>query len=732
MNPLDEAVKEFLVESYENLDRMDRDLVSLEKDPQNRETLASIFRTIHTIKGTCGFFDFARLGAVTHAGENLLSRLRDGKLQVTPDITSGLLALVDSVRALLACIESSGRENQADYTALIAALNHLQHASAAKPAPEPEPTGPTPSLKGDEGAGTGLPDSDGGETFTPAADVGTGGLSEGNIRVNVGLLDKLMTLVGELVLARNQVLQFAATEADPTFLRTSQRLNLITTELQEGVMKTRMLPIGNVWAKFPRVVRDLALACGKQVRIDLEGQETELDRSIIEAIKDPLTHLVRNAIDHGLEPPEVRRAQGKPPEGHLFLRACHESGQVNIEVTDDGAGIDPERVKRKAIDRGFITREQAARMSDRDLFHLVFLPGFSTAGQVTSVSGRGVGMDVVQTNIGKIGGTVDLQSRPGQGTTVKIKIPLTLAIIPALLVTSGGDRYAIPQVNLLELVRLEGDEARRGLERVHGTPVYRLRGNLLPLVYLSRELRAEGQPLGGNAGALNIVVLQADDRSFGLVVEGINDTEEIVVKPLGPLLKEIPLFAGATILGDGRVALILDVLGIARSAGVVAEVRDRALPEPAVPAGGRDDRQAFLLLGLGPRRLAVPLSLVARLEEIPRSAVEITGGQEAVQYRGRILPLVWLSQILGGGDTGLPTEMDPLQVVVHAGPGGSVGLVVDRILDVVEAAVAFQPCARHPGLAGTAVIQGRVTDLLDVPALVRAADPASFEPTGAV
>lgn len=395
-------------------------------------------------------------------------------------------------------------------------------------------------------------------------------MADTSIRVDVGLLDKLMNLVGELVLARNQITQFGSSQEDPAFLGTVQRLNLLTGELQAGVMKTRMQPVGSVWGKFPRLVRDLAVACGKQVRIDMEGQETELDRTIIEAVRDPLTHMVRNAVDHGIEPPAERAAWGKPAEGRLFLHALHEGGKVVIELTDDGGGIDPRRVRDKALLSGLVTPEQAARLGDRELLDLIFLPGFSTTDRVTQFSGRGVGMDVVRTNIEKIGGTVDVDSTLGRGTTIRMKIPLTLAIIPALVVSTGGDRYAIPQVSLLELVRLEGEQVRKGVEQFHGIPVYRLRGNLLPLVYLDRELGVEPIRAGDE---INIVVLQADDRPFGLVVDAIRDTEEIVVKPLQKALKGIGVFSGATIMGDGNVALILDVLGLAQRAGVVSGAR---------------------------------------------------------------------------------------------------------------------------------------------------------------
>jgi flagellar motor protein MotB/HPt (histidine-containing phosphotransfer) domain-containing protein len=471
-----EIVQEFLVESYENLDRLDRELVSLEKTPGDEKTLASIFRTIHTIKGTCGFLGFSKLEAVAHVGENLLSKLRDGVLQLKPELTTALLAMVDAVRQMLASIEASGQEGERDDAALIAKLTALLKSEpvasgAEAPGAVPnigelliEKAGASPSdirlaaekqalgdprhmgeILVEEGA---VKSTDVVEALhTQQAARAQTSVSESTIRVDVALLDKLMNLVGELVLARNQILQFSNATEDAGIVAPSQRLNLITTELQEGVMKTRMQPIGNIWSKFPRTVRDLALTCGKEVEIEMEGRETELDKTIIESIKDPLTHLVRNTVDHGIEKPEVRRAAGKNPVGRLTLRAFHEGGQVNIEISDDGAGLDCERLRRKAVEKALITPEQAAKMGERETANLIFLPGFSTAEKITNVSGRGVGMDVVKTNIERIGGTVDVQSKPGSGTTVRMKIPLTLAIIPALIVTSGGDRYASAQVD---------------------------------------------------------------------------------------------------------------------------------------------------------------------------------------------------------------------------------------------------------------------------------------------
>jgi two-component system chemotaxis sensor kinase CheA len=760
---MNEVIREFLIETHENLAQLDLDLVALEKDPTERETLGRAFRTLHTVKGTAGFLGLQKLQAVAHAAENLLSRLREGELVFNAEIASALLAVVDAVRRMLADVEKDETDGEADYSTLIQTLERLRAAKgvpAASVPPVPAPQHPPREFK--EGganrekspqaptlaASLALP-----EFPVPDGESRASAVSDSSIRVDVGLLDKLMTLVGELVLARNQIMQYSTSLEDPPFLGTVQRLNLLTTELQAGVMKTRMQPIANIWSKFPRVVRDLAVACGKQARLDMEGQETELDKTIIEAIRDPLTHLLRNAIDHGIEPPAERLARGKSAEGRLALHAFHEGGKVILEIADDGAGIDPQRIRVKAIQAKLVTPEQADRLNERELVNLVFLPGFSTADQVTQFSGRGVGMDVVRTNVEKIGGSVMIESRPGRGTTVMMKIPLTLAIIPALTVTSAGDRYAIPQGSLLELVRLEGEQAERGLERIHGVPVYRLRGNLLPLVYLDRQLHPDAsvrQGPGGagvaDNGAINIVVLQADDRPFGLVVDAIHDTEEIVVKPLQKQLKGIGVFAGATIMGDGKVALILDVLGLAQRSNVISGVRERALSEkPTSAAEPAAERQAVLLFATEDGgRMAIPLSQVARLEEFPRTALEKVGPQDVVQYRNEILPLIHVSRVLRRRRRPMnngrlhsrrravsPPAADAgntVPVVVYAGKDRRVGLVVDRILDIAEETIDSRSAAHRPGVLFTAVVQGRVTEFLDVEGILRSTDPDLVEP----
>ncbi|HET6144325.1 MAG TPA: chemotaxis protein CheA [Candidatus Acidoferrales bacterium] len=755
---MDDLISDFLVESNENLDRLDSELVKLETDPSSQELLSSIFRTIHTIKGSCGFLGFSNLEKVAHVGESLLSRLREGKLSLSPEFTTGLLAMVDAIRDMLREIQKTGQDGNETYPKLIETLTKLQEqsqkptdASIRAPALPEEianknqtsfmqdilssavtpPVG-TPGLDATARKDPGPSSPTVADEEPPAVnahaqeDTKASNAPGDTIRVDVHLLDRLMNLVGELVLTRNQITQFSARQTDPNLVSPAQQLNLLTSELQEEVMKTRMQPISTIFDKFPRVVRDVAMGCGKQVSIEMTGKDTELDKSLLEAIKDPLTHIVRNSVDHGIETPDLRVARGKRAEGHLKLRACHEGGQVVIEISDDGAGIDTTRVKNKALERGLITPQQAVAMSERELLNLIFLPGFSTAEKVTNLSGRGVGMDVVKTNIDRVNGSVDINSAMGAGTAIKIKIPLTLAIVPALVVVCAGERFAIPQVSLCELVRIEADAANSKIEYVHGVPVYRLRGRLLPLVYLDQALHLERTPESAAliGSAATIVVLQADDRQFGLVVDEIIDTEEIVVKPLGKKLKGVKIFAGATIMGDGRVALIIDVLGLAQEANIVSEVRSRnasSHEESAKVDEKVNNRQALLLIQVGDHgRMAIPLDLVARLEVFASTAVEHSGLQNVTQYRGEIMPLVRVSEILQ-----ITAEerdaSDSLQVVVYSEKGRRVGLVVDRILDIVEENVVIQNPSQRDGVRGSMVIQSRVTDLLDIPTIVRSA-----------
>ena len=753
----EEEIREFLIESNENLAMLDREIVELEQHPEGPQLIASVFRTMHTVKGTCGFFGFNILCGLTHIAENILEQVREKNRPATPELISLILEAVDAVRMVLGEIERIGNEGEDIYGDL---RTRLEEAFAAAAPPQGN-FGIEPETPNDERevveepvvvelAGLFAP-------FVPVAPakvvamkpvelkpavVVTGEVDsdepalqknqpvqDSSIRVQVGLLDKLMNLVGELVLARNQLLQGSAGR-DAALTRTAQRLNLITSELQEGVMKTRMQPIGIVWNKLPRVARDLAQTCGKKIQIDMIGADTELDKTIIEAIKDPLTHIVRNSCDHGIETPEVRLQRGKPAQGRLVLRAFHEGGHVNIEISDDGAGLDIAKLKVKAVQKGLMRAEQVAAMSEREAAHLVFLPGFSTAEHVTNISGRGVGMDVVKTNIEKTGGMVDIFNRPEGGTTVKIKIPLTLAIIPGLVVTlepvaaeheadvpQPGQRFVIPQANLVELVRLEGEDDHKRIENVNGSLVYRRRGHLLPLIYLNRVLQTGAQAY--DAEVVNIVVLQAEDRPFGLIVDGISDTQEIVVKPLGKHLKGLTSYLGATIMGDGRVALILDVAGLARQAGIGSHSRSAGYAAEEAVVSNTDTTQTLLLFRAGRyNRLAVPLALVARLEQFPASQVEQASGHPVLHYRNQILPLLSLAGLLDPDREDVALAADPLQVIVFGEGARSVGVVVAEVLDIVEETVGVSRASTKPGILGSAVSGGKLTDFVDLHALV--------------
>jgi two-component system chemotaxis sensor kinase CheA len=763
---LDDIVEEFLVESHENLDQLDTDLVALEQEPDSRERLSSIFRTIHTIKGTSGFLAFHRLEEVTHVGENMLSRLRDGALELTPQRTSVLLRMVDTVRSLLASIEASGGEGSVDVSAVVAEISAAMEDTPAPAAPVPTPAPaaePLPAVAEPAEAVVEVVEAPTAEapvepapvaeapapvTEAPAvpavpaprpapaaevapepeavADGGSGqarrGVADSTIRVDVDLLDELMLLVGELVLTRNQIVQYVGRSNDTDLVRASQRLNLIASELQEGVMKTRMQPIDHIWSKLPRVVRDLGLQLQKSIRLEMEGRDTELDKTLLEAVKDPLTHLVRNSVDHGVEDAETRVRVGKPAEGVLTLRAKHESGQVVVEVADDGAGIDPARVGAKAVERGLITQEALGRMNPQDVLQLIFLPGFSTAARVTNVSGRGVGMDVVKTNIESIGGTIEVESVPGKGTCTRLRIPLTLAIVPALTVECAGDRYAIPQISLQELVSLDAEKAANAVEEVGGAPVYRLRGELLPLVRLTDVL---GLTSDRHDGHVVIAVLRSEGRRFGLVVDRVINTEEIVVKAVGGQLKAIGLYSGATVLGDGTVALILDVQALARRALRTETSERQESREAALQAAATDaERQRMLLAAIGGgRRVAIPLDTVTRLEQVRTESVEKVGNREVVQYRGAILPIVRLDRHLGAYGEG---DREVLEVIVYSDHGRSVAIVVEEILDIVDGEAAVRSDIDDMGLLGSAVLGDKVTELLDVRAAILAADPAFY------
>jgi two-component system chemotaxis sensor kinase CheA len=704
---MDDLLADFLTETHEGLSAVDEALLRLERAPDDAPTLAEIFRQVHTIKGTCGFLGLSRLEKVAHSAETMLGLYRDGSLKVTPEGITLIFAAVDAIRNIVVGLEQQGQEPEGDDSAVIAALDAAARGESVALPSSPQAKAEAPVEAAPIAAAVAPPALRAPEAQAEAVQTESAAAQQ-TIRVSVDVLEDLMTLVSELVLTRNQLMQLARVSSDSQISVPLQRLSHITSELQEGVMKTRMQPIGNAWAKLPRLVRDLANELGKKIELEMRGAETELDRQVLELIKDPLTHMVRNSGDHGLEKPADRRAAGKPETGRILLNAYHQGGHIIIEIGDDGRGLPVDKIRAKVLAQGLATESELAQMSEHDVLRFIFRPGFSTAQQITSVSGRGVGMDVVKTNIERIGGTIELRSKEGRGTTFTIKIPLTLAIVSALIVQAGGERFAIPQIGVVELVRV-GDEHEGStrIEMIKDAPVLRLRDRLLPLVSLSSLLRLAEAPVGGLKGY--VVVMQVGANVFGIVVDRVFDTEEIVVKPVAPILRHITMFSGNTILGDGSVIMILDPNGVARGAGITAEGRADDQQTMNVTAGIRSDSSTSLLLFRAGDQTpkAVPLGLVARLEDIPVERIEMSGGTPVVQYRGQLMPMVPIAGHWEAPESGRQA------VLVFTEGQRSMGLMVDEILDVVEEPLVIQPGSDRLGYLGSAVISERVTDVID-------------------
>jgi two-component system, chemotaxis family, sensor kinase CheA len=713
---MDDLLREFLTETNESLDRVDAELVRFEQDPNNANILGNIFRLVHTIKGTCGFLGLPRLEKLAHAAETLMGKFRDG-MPVTTEAVTLILITIDRIKTILEAIEDHQHEPAGGDIDLIEQLNRMARPEAAKPQPAPRPEEearphkvrgeeiePQPAARGHEDTGAQATSRD-----KPAAertdDERGDRLASHSIRVNVETLDYLMTTVSELVLTRNQLLEIVRRHEDSDFKVPLQRLSNVTAELQEGVMKTRMQPIGNAWQKLPRIVRDLSSELGKQIELEMHGADTELDRQVLELVKDPLTHLVRNSADHGIENVAERIAAGKPRKGTIRLTACHQGGHIIIEIADDGRGLDVARIKAKAVEHGFASEAELAAKSETEICNFIFLPGFSTATQVTNISGRGVGMDVVRANIEQIGGTVDLKSVAGVGATFTIKIPLTLAIVSALIVEAGGERFAMPQLSVLELVRASAGGEHR-IERIKDTPVLRLRNKLLPLVHLKESLRLGECP--GDEGF--VVVTQVGSQVFGTVVDGVFHTEEIVIKPLSSKLRNIAVFSGTTILGDGSVIMIIDPNGIAQTLGRAAALAstDKAQIEDSEEAGAEDLTSLLVFRAGSPQPKAVPLSLVSRLEEIDCRRIEISDGRYLVQYRDQLMPLLRIDTQNGIKQEGTQPTL------VFSDRGRSMGLIVDEIVDIVEARLDIEVASDRPGILGYAVVKGSATEIIDV------------------
>jgi len=727
---MDDLLRDFLTETAENLATIDVELVRLEKNPNDPDLIGSIFRLVHTIKGTCGFLGLPRLEHLAHAGENVLGKFRDRELSVTPLAVDLILNSIDRIKVLLGYLEKHEVESpEGNDEDLISALNAMADgktgapaaaaAPAAAPAGEADEFGFVPVVAGDVAAleanmkAAQAPAVQAPVVKPPAVKAAEepagknsgASIADQSIRVNVDQLEMLMTTVSELVLTRNQLLQILRGQKDSAFTAPLQRLNQVTSELQDGVMKTRMQPIGNAWAKLPRIVRDLAHELNKKIDLQMLGAETELDRQVLELIKDPLTHMVRNSADHGIEPPADRVRVGKPETGVVTLNAYHEGGHIIIDIVDDGRGLALDKIRAKVLEKGLATEGELAGMSDQQIMQFIFKAGFSTAAQVTSVSGRGVGMDVVRTNIERIGGTVDFKSVAGKGSSFAIKIPLTLAIVSALIVECGGERFAIPQISVVELVKASPTSEHR-VELINETPVLRLRNRLLPLVSLRKTLKLGEDNIEANGSAF-VIVVQVGSSTLGVIVDRVFDTEEIVVKPVAPILRHINTFSGNTILGDGSVIMILDLNAIVVYAGdVTAEGHGQAVA--ASHAGRGETKQSLLLFRAGEgAQKAVPLALIARLEELDRQTIEFSDGTPVVQYRGKLMPLIPASQ-----NFELPKD-GRQAVLVFADKDKNMGLMVDEILDIVEENMQVDLTGRRPGALGTSIISGKATDVVD-------------------
>jgi two-component system, chemotaxis family, sensor kinase CheA len=753
----DEEIKQlFIDESLEALQRCERLLLDAEEGRRRADLLDVLFRDFHTIKGTSALLGYDKIASVGHAAEDLMSKLRDKSIEARPYHFARMVDVVDTLRAMIENTRDQNSEGATDVSVLVKLLREdLERgneppAEAAPmppvPSPAPAPAAPMPPVSSPAPASAAPPPRFEPVTLEPApavtpsavdatekpepaqdpehekAGAAKGEAADGTVRVNVAVLDKLMNLMGELVLARNQMVQSTRSLRDQTAQAAAQRLSLVTSDLQEQIMKTRMQPVARVFEKIPRMVRDLCQQTGKKVAPEIDGTTTEIDKALVEAIRDPVMHIIRNAVDHGMEPPEERVKKGKSATGKISVRAVHEGSTVSIEIRDDGRGIDPVKVKGIALKKGVISQAEADAMSDREAINLIFRPGFSTAEKVTSISGRGVGMDVVRTHVERSGGQVELESTLGRGTTIRLKMPLTLAIIPALLVREAGQRFAIPQANLIELVYLDEEDSKQAIEYVRGAPIYRLRGEILPLVRLAPLLRKQSPEA---REGVNIVVVAIGQRRYGLVVESIQDTEEIVIKPLSSQLKRLGCYAGATVLGDGNVALILDVAGIATMAGIDVSGR-AAAAEPATHTQIVEGQQSMLVFKAGGgAACALPVSMVARLETIERSKIEHVGGNEVLQYRGQIMPVLRPENVLPVGQP--PESEDGLQRMIVFDFGAPVGLAVNAIVDVTDVEVSKAAKSELPHVLGTAVCFGKTTMLVDIFGLVRQLAPAALE-----
>lgn len=746
---MDDLLTEFLAETNEGLAHLEKLMLDLERSPDDAEIVRTIFRIIHTIKGTCGFLGLSRLEVVSHATENVLSKMRDGELGVSPVIMGTLLVALDRLRAIVSGIEQGDEDKfPSEDEVVIKALNDClksESQTVSEPIVESPDTVQSEEAvvesveEAIEATKTEIVESVQAESVKPEVVEKVKAepkkqedaepkkqnvpVSQQFIRVHIDILDNLINLISELVLTRNQLLQFAQSSIDPVFNIPLSRLSYITTELQEEVMKTRMQNIENAWAKFPRIIHDLSKELGKKIELVQIGGDTELDRQVLELIKDPLTHMIRNSADHGLEMPDVRERAGKNPTGTITLNAFHEGGQIVIEIKDDGAGIDPVKLKKNLIEKGLITTDEAATLTDWQVINYIFKPGFSTASSVTSVSGRGVGMDVVKSNIEKLSGTIDLQSVVGQGTTFTIKIPLTLTIISALIFESQGERFAIPQLSVTELVRVSKRSAYQ-IEFINKTPILRLRQGLLPLIFLENLLGIKKSDKPLDQRELCVIVIYIGNTGFGIVVDRVYDTQEIVVKPLAKVLNSVKFFSGSTILGDGGIVLILDQNAISNQLKDINGSEN--LPSTVPQFKGIHDKTLLLLFRDQTHNCAVPLALVSRIAEVSMEQLEFINDTWLIRYQDHLLPVTRFAgewdkdQIKRSNSATMP-------MLIFSDRGYAMGLAIEEIVNIIEYDLEIEIANKKEGSLGTTLINGKTTNIVDCEYYLEKSFPGWFD-----
>jgi two-component system, chemotaxis family, sensor kinase CheA len=723
MENFDEILTEFALEAREILDQLDSDFVLLETSPTDKKLIGNIFRGLHTLKGSSGFFSFKRLEKISHAGESLLGKIRDGQLSLDIHKSNVLLQMIDVLRTIIEGIENSKTEPAGEDTLLISSIGNLARGNdqvinnnASEPL-VPDVIQPMPDVVinpadlSDAEVSTNLSNID----HVNAPSVPESQENNTPVRINLDTLDKLMNLASEMVLARNRLLPFADNSADLQFTNTVHSIDLLTLELQERMMKMRMQSISHVWSKFPRLIRDAANQTNKKVTLIQNGADTEIDRSLLDAIRDPLMHIIRNSVDHSIEEPDVRIRKGKPDTGQIILNASHQNGMILIEVSDDGAGINLELIKRRAIERKLISPEIASQLSKSELIELIFQPGFSTKEAVSSLSGRGVGMDVVKTNITNIGGTIDITSEPDMGTQIQLKIPLTLAIIPALFITCADQVFAIPENRIIELVKLSPTSQADEFQNFHGIPVFKLRNQLLPLIYLDKvlELKAATSTLDDD---IYIVLLQSGSTYFGLAVASVDNIQDIVVKPLGGTLNDIPYFAGATIMGNGRVSLILDIDNIALHSGFSKQDLSSLNKEKQLDTNPPIEMMGILVFEIaGLERMAIPLDRLRHIDILDLDQTQMQGDKEVIYLNKELFYVIQLNQFVNGADTQHFSKSKHVPALTCVSNQRLYSLVVEHVVEIIQVPKQLiESATPQKGIEGYAIWNDQVINILDL------------------